>query len=75
MDIQADLKWIHKEIDTIKDENFIEKLKNLLENFKNPKEDDATYNEEINKALKNIEAGNYFSEEEARNAAKKWGRK
>lgn len=75
MDIQADLKWIHKEIDTIKDENFIEKLKNLLENFKNPKEDDATYNEEINKALKNIEAGNYFSEEEARNTAKKWERK
>lgn len=75
MDIQTDLNWIHKEIDSIKDENFIEKLKNLLENFKNPKEDDAIYNEEINKALKNIEAGNYFSKEEARNTAKKWGRK
>ena len=31
MDIQTDLKWIHQELDKVKDTSFIEKLKELWE--------------------------------------------
>lgn len=30
MDLQADLKWIHQELDNVKDPVFIEAIKNML---------------------------------------------
>ena len=76
MDIQADLNWIHQEIDKVKDPSFIEKLKVLLQ----PNKDkliisDENYDFEIEKALENIKNGSFYSEIEAKEISKKWGRK
>ena len=76
MDIQAELNWIHQEIDKVKDPTFVEKLKTLLQSINNSGIDsDAAYNLDIENALENIEKGNFHSEDEAKEIAKKWGRK
>ncbi|MRX39839.1 hypothetical protein GJU43_11185 [Flavobacterium sp. LC2016-23] len=76
MDIQAELNWIHQEIDKVKDPSFVEKMKHLLQSINNSTVDsDATYNLDIENALENIKKGNVYTEEEAREIAKKWGRK
>ena len=76
MDIQAELNWIHQEIDKVKDPSFVEKLKTLLQSINNSGIDsDAAYNLDIENALENIEKGNFHSEDEAKEIAKKWGRK
>ena len=76
MDIQAEINWIHQEIDKEKDPTFIEKLKQLLLATTSPAAtSDADYNIDIEKALEAIEKGNFYSEEEATAISKKWGRK
>jgi len=76
MDIQAEIKWIHQEIDKVKDPSFLEKLKHLLQSINNSTVDsDEAYNLDIDNALENIKEGKFYSEEEAKEIAKKWGRK
>lgn len=77
MDIQAEINWIHQEIDKVKDPNFVEKLKRLLltTNSSSLETTDADYNIDIEKALESIQKGHFHSEEEARAISKKWGRK
>jgi len=76
MDIQAELNWIHQEIDKVKDPSFVEKLKHLLQSVNNSNVDsDAAYNLDIESALENIKKGNFYSEDEAKEIAKRWGRK
>jgi hypothetical protein len=76
MHIQAELNWIHQEIDKVKDPAFVEKLKNLLQSINNSNIDsDAAYNLDIENALANIKEGNFYTEDEAKEIAKKWGRK
>ena len=76
MDIQAEIHWIHQEIDKVKDPSFVEKLKHLLQSINNTAVDsDASYNLDIENALDNIKKGNFYTEDEAKEIAKKWGRK
>ncbi|MEL1241338.1 hypothetical protein [Flavobacterium flavipallidum] len=77
MDIQAEINWIHQEIDKVKDPNFVEKLKHLLltTNSSSLETTDAEYNIDIEKALKSIQKGHFHTEDEARAISKKWGRK
>ncbi|WP_125719457.1 hypothetical protein [Flavobacterium ustbae] len=76
MDIKAEINWIHKEIDKVKDPSFVEKLKHLLQSINNTAVDtDSAYNIDINNALDDISKGNIYNEDEAREIAKKWGRK
>ncbi|HSD05781.1 hypothetical protein [Flavobacterium sp.] len=76
MDIQAEIKWIHQEIDKVKDPTFIEKMKHLLQSINNPsKTTTAEYNVDIEKALESIQNGDFYSEDEAKAISKKWGRK
>lgn len=76
MDIQTEINWIHQEIDKVKDPSFVEKLKHLLQSINNTAIDsDAAYNLDIENALNNIKKGNFYSEDEAKEIAKKWGRK
>lgn len=76
MDIQAEINWIHQEIDKVKDPSFVEKLKHLLQSINNTAIDsDAAYNLDIENALNNIKKGNFYTEDEAKEIAKKWGRK
>lgn len=76
MDIQAEINWIHQEIDKVKDPTFIEKMKHLLQSINTPSETTvAEYNIDIENALENIKKGNFHTEEEAKAISKKWGRK
>ncbi len=76
MDIQAEINWIHQEIDKVKDPNFVEKLKRLLlSTYSTSETTDADYNIEIEKALESINNGHFYSNDEAREISKKWGRK
>ncbi|MBA0884224.1 hypothetical protein [Flavobacterium undicola] len=77
MDIQAEINWIHQEIDKVKDPTFVEKLKRLLltTNSSSETTTDADYNIDIEKALESIKKGHFHTEDEAREISKKWGRK
>jgi hypothetical protein len=76
MDIQAELNWIHQEIDKINDPTFLEKLKTVLKSRqKSSIETVEEYNYDIESALDNIAKGNFLAEEEARSISKKWNRK
>jgi t-SNARE complex subunit (syntaxin) len=76
MDIQAEINWIHQEIDKVKDPTFIEKMKHLLQSVNSPVETTIEeYNADIENALENIKKGNFHTEEEAKVISKKWGRK
>lgn len=76
MDIRADINWIHQEIDKVNDPDFIEKIKRLLETINTSKEATAAeYNADIDAALKSINDGEYYTQDEAKNLSKKWGRK
>lgn len=76
MDIQAERNWIHQEIDKVKDPSFVEKLKHLLLSINSPTEaTNIDYNIDIEKALESIKNGHFYSENEAREISKKWGRK
>ncbi|MFH6946305.1 hypothetical protein [Flavobacterium sp. FlaQc-50] len=76
MDMQAEINWIHQEIDKVKDPSFVEKLKHLLQSVNSTTPDsDTAYNLDIENALEDIKKGNFHSEDEAKEIAKKWGRK
>ncbi|WP_286967672.1 hypothetical protein [Flavobacterium sp. UBA4854] len=76
MDIQAEINWIHQEIDKVKDPSFVEKLKHLLQSINNTAiNSDEAYNLDIENALDDIKRGDFYTEDEAKEIAKKWGRK
>lgn len=76
MDIQAEINWIHQEIDKVKDPSFVKKLKHLLQSINSTADETNTdYNTDIDNALESIKNGNFHSDEEARSISKKWGRK
>ncbi len=75
MDILAEKKWIHQEIDKVNDISFVEKLKHLLEFTSSGKADSIEdYNLDIDNALENIRNGKFYSHDEAKLISKKWGR-
>lgn len=76
MDIKAEINWIHQEIDKVKDPSFVEKLKHLLQSINNTAiNSDEAYNLDIENALDSIKKGDFYTEDEAKEIAKKWGRK
>lgn len=79
MDLDADIKWVVKELQQIKDPAFIEVIKDILKNRKYKMQSDRIsieqYNKEIEEAEKDIEAGNFYTLEEVRKLSEKWGRK
>jgi len=77
MGVEADLKWIHNELDQVKDPYFIEAIKNMLEYRKKVSTERISieqYNKEIDEAERDIENGNYYTQEEVEKRAKEWGR-
>jgi predicted transcriptional regulator len=77
MGVEADLKWIHNELDQVKDPDFIEAIKNMLEYRKKVSTERISieqYNKEIDEAERDIENGNYYTQEEVEKRAKEWGR-
>jgi hypothetical protein len=54
---------------------FLEKLNHLSKSKKEDVRSNIDYDDEIEKALDSIRNGKFYSEEEAKIIAKKWGRK
>ena len=62
MNIQAEINWIHQEIDKVKDPSFLDKLKHLLLSLNsNSDTSKADYNIDIEKALESIKKGDFHS--------------
>lgn len=78
MNLEADLKWIHQELDTVKDPTFIEAIKNMLK-YRNKVTSERIsveqYNTEIEASEKEIESGNFYTQDQVRERASQWGRK
>jgi len=76
MDLQADIKWISKELKTVKDETLIEAFKNMLKyrTKKNQSERISIeqYNKEIDEANTRIDNGEFYTQEEAEKIMDKW---
>jgi hypothetical protein len=67
MNIEKDIKWIHQEIDKIKNPLTIKKLKNLIESINYPVVNSTdNYNIDIENSLKNIKKGKIHTEDQAR---------
>ena len=77
MDLQADLKWIHQELDNVKDPTFIEAIKNMLKYRKKVSLERISieqYNEELDNSIQQIEEGKTFSSQEMAARIKQWGK-
>ena len=75
MDIQADLKWIHKELDKIKDPTFIKAIKNMLKYRKKVSSERISieqYNEEIEASIAQIKSGKTYTHQEMGERIKQW---
>jgi len=79
MNLQADIKWINQELKTVKDPTLIEAFKNMLKYRRNVTQSSERisleqYNKELDEAEADIEAGNYYTTDEARKIASQWGK-
>ncbi|MCC4212261.1 hypothetical protein [Leeuwenhoekiella parthenopeia] len=76
MSVQADLKWIHEELDKVNDPLFIEAIKNMLKYNKKVSSQRISieeYNKELDTSIAQIESGQTFTDEQMRERIKKWG--
>ncbi len=75
MDMQADLKWIHQELDNVKDPAILEAIKNMLKYRKKNSSKRVSlneYNREIEEAEKDIENGNFYTQEQVEKLVNEW---
>lgn len=78
MDLQTDLKWIHRELDKVKDPMFIEVIKNMLKYNKKVSSERISieqYNKEIDASIAQIETGQTYTHQQMEERIKQWGRK
>ena len=78
MDLQADLKWIQKELQDVKDPTLIEVFKSLLKYRKKVSSERISieqYNKELEASEKEIEQGKFYTHEQVKEKATQWGRK
>ena len=69
MSVQADLKWIHEELDKVNDPLFIEVLKNMLKYNKKVSSQRISieeYNKELDTSIAQINSGQTFTHEQMR---------
>jgi predicted transcriptional regulator len=78
MDLQAELKWIHQELDEVKDETLLEAIKNILKYRKKVAQPERIsieqYNKEIDESIAQIEKGEFYTHQEVKERMKQWGR-
>jgi hypothetical protein len=76
MNLQADLKWIHQELDEVKDETLLEAIKNILKYRKKVTKLERIsieqYNKEIDEAILEVKNGEFYTQEEVEKMAKEW---
>jgi len=77
MDTQADLKWIHQELDNVKDPTLLKAIKNILKYRKNITSGRIgieQYNKEIDASINQIETGKTYTHQEVGERIKQWGK-
>jgi len=77
MDLQGDLKWIHQELENVKDPTFIKAIKNMLKYRRKVSAERINveqYNEEINTSIAQIESGNTYTHQEMKERIRQWGK-
>lgn len=77
MDLNAELKWIHQELDKVKDPTFIEAIKNMLKYRKKVSTERISieqYNKEIDASIAEIESGKTYSHKEMEERIKQWAK-
>jgi len=75
MDLQADLKWIHQELDKVTDPIFIEAIKSMLQYNKKMTSERISkeqYNQEIEASIAQIEEGKTYSHQQMKDRLKQW---
>jgi len=75
MDLKADLKWIHQELDNVKDPTFIEAIKNMLKYRKKVSKERIgieQYNQEIDASIAQIDSGKTYKQQEMGERIKQW---
>jgi predicted transcriptional regulator len=76
MDLQADIKWIHKELDEVKDATLLQAIKNILKyrtkNIQPERISIKQYNKEIDEAEARVENGEFYTQEEVEKMMEKW---
>ena len=75
MNLEADIKWIHQELDKVKDPAFIEAIKNMLKyrsKVSTERINIEQYNKEINASIAQIESGETYSHQEMQDRIKQW---
>lgn len=75
MGLEADLKWIHKELDNVKDETLLKAIKNILEYRKKAASERISieqYNKELDASIAQIESGQTFTHQEMGARIKQW---
>ncbi|SHF76583.1 hypothetical protein SAMN05444483_102308 [Salegentibacter echinorum] len=78
MNIQTDLDWIHKELETVQDPTLVQAIKNILQYRKSVTSERISveqYNKEIDASENEIESGNFYTQEEVKQIAAQWGKK
>jgi hypothetical protein len=78
MGLQADLKWIHQELDEVKDPTLIEVFKNMLKYRKKVVQAGRIsleqYNKEIDASIAQIEDGKTYTHQQMGERIKQWGK-
>jgi hypothetical protein len=76
MNLQAEIKWIQKELQMVKDPTFIEAIKNMLLYRKKVSESGRIsieqYNKEIDEAIQRVEQGEFYTQKEVDKIINKW---
>jgi hypothetical protein len=77
MDLQADLKWIHQELDNVKDPTLIEAIKNMLKYRKKASSERISieqYNAEMETSIAQMESGKTYTHQQMGERIKQWGK-
>lgn len=75
MNLQADLEWIHKELDKVKDPLFIEAIKRMLQYNKkmtSGRISKEQYNREIEASIAQIEENNTYTHQQVKERMERW---
>ena len=76
MDLQADIKWIHKELDQVKDATLLQAIKNILKYRTKETQSERIsieqYNKELDDAEKRVDNGEFYTQEEVEKMMEKW---
>ena len=73
MDLQADLQWIHKELDNVKDPTLLEAIKNMLKyRTKSTPQTIEEYNRDIDLAEEDIKSGHVYTQNQIEGLREQW---